>query len=287
VRPAETPEDAFEAAHARLAAVLPGPGPLRDRHVRWQASQHVAPEQVAPTLEALLAELRARARERYGLPDGERVELEVVEGKPWIAYAAYQGGLCSRISVNVDIPATASRLLDIAIHEVYPGHHTEHVLKDAHPGHAAFVYPTQQALIAEGIAMHARAALLGADADTLAAEVLRPLGIDYDAEVAAVASEVWTALFPVRVNLSMRLDGGQVDEAGALAYARRWMVEDDAYVEKAVHDMLEDPWPPYDSCYTEGHALVRAYAAREPDGFRRLLFEPLTTADLVLEQRIG
>jgi hypothetical protein len=286
VRPAEVPEEAFEAAHERLGAVLPGTGPLRERYARWRATQAVAAELVAPALEALLAHLGARTRERFGLPDGEGVELELVEGKPWIAFADYEGGLRSRISVNRDVPATASRLLDIALHEVYPGHHTEHVLKDGHPGHAAFVYPTQQALIAEGIAMYAREALLGDDADEVAAEILRPLGLAYDTEVAAVDSEVWTALFPVRVNLDIRLDAGRVDEAGALEYARRWLVEDDEYVAKVVRDMLEDPWPPYDCCYTEGLALCRAFCEGEPGGFRRLLSEPVTTED-VSQRTIG
>ena len=198
VRPAEVPEEAFEAAHERLGAALGGTGPLRERYARWSAAQRVPPELVVPALDALLAGLGARTREQFALPEGERVELEIVEGRPWIAFAEYEGGLRSRISVNRDVPATASRLLDIALHEVYPGHHTEHVLKDGHPGHAAFVYPTQQALISEGIAMYAREALLG---DAVGAECLRPLGISYDAEVAAVDAEVWTALAPVRVNL--------------------------------------------------------------------------------------
>jgi hypothetical protein len=280
VRPAEVSEEAFEAAHERLGDALGGHGPLRERYARWRASQLVPPERVVPALEALLAELRARTRERFGLPDGEAVELELVQDEPWIAYAGYEGGLRTKISINRDVPATASRLLDIALHEVYPGHHTEHVHKDAHAGHAAFVYATQQALISEGIAMYAREALLGDGADALAAEILRPLGIAYDAEVAAVDSETWTALFPVRVNLDIRLDAGRTNEAGALEYARRWLVEDDEYVQKVVRDMLADPWPPYDCCYTEGMALCRAFCDREPDGFGRLLSEPLTTGDV-------
>jgi hypothetical protein len=286
VRPAEVPEEAFEAAHERLGAALGGSGPLRERYARWHASQRVPAGLVVPALEALLETLRSRTRERFGLPDGERVELELVTDEPWIAFAGYEGGLRTRISINRDIPSTASRLLDIALHEVYPGHHTEHVHKDAHAGHAAFVYPTQQALISEGIAMYARHALLGEDADEIARDCLRPLGIDYDAEVAAVDSEVWTALFPVRVNLSIRLDDGRADEAAAREYARRWLVEDDEYVDKVVRDMLADPWPPYDCCYTEGLALCRAFCEREEGGFRRLLHEPLTTGD-VRDRTIG
>jgi hypothetical protein len=280
VRPAEVAEDVFEAAHTRLSDALGGTGPLRERFARWRAAQLLPPERVIPALEALLAELRRRTRERFGLPEGEAIDLEIVHGEPWIAFAGYEGGLRSRILVNGDIPATPSRLLDLALHEVYPGHHTENVHKDGHPGHAAFVYPTQQALISEGIAMHAREALLGDRADTVAAEVLEPLGIAYDAELAAVDSEVWTALFPVRVNLGIRLDAGGVDEAGAYAYSRRWLLEDDEYVAKVVRDTLEDPWRPYDCCYTEGVALCRAFSEREPDGFARLLREPLTAWDV-------
>jgi hypothetical protein len=44
----------------------------------------------------------------------------------------------------------------------------------------------------------------------------------------------------------------------------------------------QSAWPPYESCYAEGLVLSRGFAERKPDGFRRLLSEQRTTADVVI-----
>jgi hypothetical protein len=54
-----------------------------------------------------------------------------------------------------------------------------------------------------------------------------------------------------------------------------------------VHRLQAECWTPYESCYTEGASLCRAFAEREPDGFRRLLTEPLTTSDLSAREPSG
>ena len=48
-----------------------------------------------------------------------------------------------------------------------------------------YVYPSPQAVISEGLACHAIEALLGDDAERVAADCLRPMGIAYDHETAA------------------------------------------------------------------------------------------------------
>jgi hypothetical protein len=65
------------------------------------------------------------------LPAGEALELELVEGQSWLAFNYYLGDLRSRIAVNVDLPVTSGDLAVLAAHEAYPGHHTEHALKEA------------------------------------------------------------------------------------------------------------------------------------------------------------
>jgi energy-coupling factor transporter ATP-binding protein EcfA2 len=170
-------------------------------------------------------------------------------------------------------------LLDLVAHEMYPGHHTEHILKEER--FAAFAYPTPQALIAEGIAMLALDQLLGAEAHAVGAGVLRPLGIGYDEEVVPEVVAAQHELLPVRANLAMRLDAGSIDTDGGVAYARRWLPEPDPYAEKIVQRLRSEPWTPYESCYPEGLAVCRAFCEREPDGYRRLLTGPLTTEDVL------
>src|SRR5438876_9910342 len=107
VRPAYTDEAVFTAAHERLEELLPGEGPLAERHERWEASIRVPTEQVERTVAAVIEEARACTRGLVELPDGEGVVLEIVRDKPWMAFCGYLGDLRSRIAVNVDLPLSA------------------------------------------------------------------------------------------------------------------------------------------------------------------------------------
>src|SRR5215210_5160521 len=102
VRATSTDEAVFAVAHERLAALLPGHGPLAERYGRWRDSMRVPAEQVERTVAAVIEQARAWTRGLVELPDDEGVVVELVRDKPWLAFSEYLGGLRSRISVNVD-----------------------------------------------------------------------------------------------------------------------------------------------------------------------------------------
>jgi hypothetical protein len=286
ITPTFVPESVFADAHDQLRDALPGSGDLRERYRSCLASQHVPPERLLDGLRALSAELRRRTGELVELPPGEAVGFELTRDQPWGGYAEYLGHARTRVQINQDLPIAAVRLLELASHEAYPGHHTEHACKHARligRGRlelAVYLYPTPQALLAEGIAMLALDVVCGEDADELAAECLCPLGIPYDIEIAATYRHLRAALLPVRSNIAMLLDEGQ-SQSEARAYARRWLLEDDAYVDKVVTSFFSRGWRPYESCYPEGLTLCRRFVKDDPARFRRLLEEQLTTADLL------
>src|SRR5207244_13297345 len=108
-------------------------------------------------LRDLVAELRARTATLVELPDGEALELEEVSDEPWWAFNYYLGGLRSRVVVNVDVPTSADDLVGLAAHEVYPGHHTEHAVKErllvreqGRIEETIQLVPTPQAVLSEG-----------------------------------------------------------------------------------------------------------------------------------------
>ncbi len=216
VAPVFVSESQFAAAHERLDEALPGSGDVRERFHRWAASQRVPVERLLDGLRALAEELRRRTGELVELPEGEEVIFELVHDKPWGGNADYLGDFRTRVQINQDLPISSFRLLELASHEAYPGHHTEQACKEAHlirRGRvelAVYLYPTPQALVAEGIGELALEALLGERADEVAAECLRPLGIPYDSETSAVYRKVDKALLPVRANIAMLLDQGGV-----------------------------------------------------------------------------
>jgi len=171
VRPQYTDEAVFTAAHERLEKLLPGDGPLAERHQRWEASIRVPTEQVEGTIAAVIEEARAWTRGLVELPDGEGVVLEIVRDKPWLAFCGYLGDLRSRIAVNVTLPISAIELLILTLHEAYPGHHAERCCKEhllvrgrGLLEETLVLVPTPQSLVTEGIAKLAPEMLLEGDA---------------------------------------------------------------------------------------------------------------------------
>jgi hypothetical protein len=135
-------------------------------------------------------------------------------------------------------------------------------------------------VVSEGIATIAHEALLGKDADHVGAGILRPLGIDYDAETAVVVRAAQEALLSVGPNLVQLIAEGHMARDEARPYARRWLIDPDDVVDKALAFYLDEAWPPYGVCYPAGLALARSFVGGDPARFRRLLGEQLTPEDL-------
>ena len=77
-----------------------------------------------------LAACRARTLSHVELPPTESIAVEYVRGAAWSGYSSYLGNGRSRLQVNTALPQSVDRLLDLACHEGYPGHHTSSVLRD-------------------------------------------------------------------------------------------------------------------------------------------------------------
>lgn len=290
VMPVRVCEERFELAHRMLDDALPGSGDLRSRYRRWVASQTVPPERLNDAVEALAGELSVRARARFCLPDDERVTFELVSGEPWLAFAGPLGAGRTLVRINRDQPIAAFRLLDIVGHEGYPGHHCEAACKAAalSTGRGwsellAWGYCLPQAMLSEGLAELALEALLGSQVDEVGAAVLCPLGIPYDAPVAAAVRRTSEMLGAVRTNLAMMLDDDTISRRQAWDYLRTWRLEDDEYVNRALASLLNRFWKPYESCYTDGLDLCRRFVDGDPAKFQRLLSEPLIPHDLLSE----
>ncbi|HEX7471751.1 MAG TPA: hypothetical protein VF323_01615, partial [Candidatus Limnocylindrales bacterium] len=125
------PAEAYAAAAARLAELVPGDGPLPDRLTAWDARFVIPPSRLSLVIERLVAVARERASAPFGLPAGEGVRVGLVANQPWGGYNWYDGGLQSRVDINTDLPIQVKRLLDTLCHETYPGHHLEHAWKEA------------------------------------------------------------------------------------------------------------------------------------------------------------
>jgi hypothetical protein len=283
-----TPEAQFEAAHERLDAALPGDGPLADRLESWKRSQEIPRQKLLPAFDALVGELRPRTRELVGLPLGERVDATTVDGQPWSAYNWYLGDLKSRIEINTDLPLRSYVFALLVAHEAYPGHHTEHASKESRLVRelgrlesAILLIHTPECLVSEGIAMVAVEEALGDEWPARAAEILRQLDIPFDAEVAGLVVEATNELNEVDVNVAFHASESGWSQDEAVDYHRRWALSPEERARKSVGFDTHPMWSIYVPTYSSGYGLVRAYAHSRPDGFRSLLTEQVTAADLL------
>jgi hypothetical protein len=287
IRPQRIPEERFEEAHKVLDEVLPPDGTIAERFQRWREGDVVPADKLMAVLEALNARLRESTRERFGLPEGEATEIELVTGKHWSAYNDYLGGLRSKVEVNKDVDLNASNVATLVAHELYPGHHTERAWKEqllyldrGRLEEAVVMYGTPQAVISEGLAELAIEMVVD-DHDAFVAEALGEWGIGYDADSGRRIREAKKPLERVVANAALLLheDGVSTDEAQA--YIQRWGLVSQKRARQNVDFVMDPIGRAYVTTYTDGYDLCRDWVDGDGTRFKRLLTEQLLPADLL------
>jgi hypothetical protein len=287
VRPTHTDEAVFTAAHKQLDELLPGDGPLAERKQRWEDSMRVPADRIEPVIAAVIEEARRRTRGLVELPAGETVELEIVHDKPWWGSCDYLGELRSHIAVNADLPMSAMDLLTLALHETYPGHHTERATKEhflvRERGlleETIVLSPTPQSVVTEGIAKLAPPMLLEGDGGPAFAAIVHDAGIELDL---AQALAVERALEPTHwadVNAALMIHESGASDDAARAYLERWGLHSPELAAHVVRFVTEPTQRTYICTYAVSRELCRGYLGDDPERFRRLLTEQVRIGEL-------
>ncbi|HEX2504884.1 MAG TPA: hypothetical protein VHK22_01635 [Gaiellaceae bacterium] len=292
VRPAHTDEAVFAAAHERLGELLPGDGPLPERKEVWERSIRVPADRLERTVAAVIEQARARTRALVDLPEDEGVDLELVTDKPWLAFCDYLGDLRSRIAVNTDLPFSAIELLRLALHETYPGHHTERACKEqllvrgrGLLEETIVLVPAPQSLVSEGIAELAPELLLGEDGGAPFVAILAEAGVELDLPHALAVEKALEPSRWVEVNAALMLHEEGADETDVQAYLERWALVDGDLAAHLVRFMREPASRSYILTYAAGRELCRSYVAGDPARFRRLLTEQVRVGELLAVSR--
>jgi hypothetical protein len=287
VRPQMITEDELAAAHRQLDEALPGSGALVERVVAWREAHAIPVDKLRAAIDSLADDLRERTDRMFGLPEGERVDFELVTDQPWSGFNYYQGDLHSRVAINTDLPVLSTGLAHLVAHEAYPGHHTEHTRKEVglvrqrrHLEETIFLVGTPQCLLTEGLADLGLDVVMSEHPQETVAEHLRPLGIRYDTEVVAAVASAGEALSAVRGNVAIMLHEQGVDADEAVDYSVRWSLLSRPRAEKSVQFLTDPTWRSYITCYVEGLPLCRRYVAGDPARFERLITEQLLPSDL-------
>jgi hypothetical protein len=291
VRPERTPERVYEDVHARLDELLPGDGSLFERRQAWRTRHLVDGALATPVVNDLLPILRAFTARVVDLPAGEELTVEPVTDEPWWAFNYYLGGLRSRVVLNVDVPTTGSDLIHLAAHEVYPGHHTEHAVKEqllirdrGQIEEGIQLVPTPQAVLSEGIAETGEH-LLDADARAAAYGVLRKHGIDIDPERNEQISQALAPLRNVGFEAAVMIHQDGASHAEAQAFIERWNLVPPDQAAHSISFATDPTWRAYIVTYATGRDLCRAYVGDDLKKFRHLLTEPVRIGELIAASR--
>lgn len=288
VRPSPVDEDRLSDAHHRLEKVLPGSGPLAERYIAWREAQVVPPGRLRQVLDSLAEDFRSRTDLAFGLPEGERVDFELVDHRPWSGFNYYLGGLRSRVAINTDLPVLSLSVGHLVAHEAYPGHHTEHCRKEVglvrkrhHLEESIGLVGVPQCLIAEGLADLGLEVVAGARPEPVIESHLRPLGVPYDAGLASTVTEATEMLGSVRGNAAIGIHehGWSFDDA--VAYVERWALTTPARASKSVEFLVDPTWRAYPFCYIDGLRLCRQFVGGDPARFQRLITEQMVPGELV------
>ena len=301
--PVRRGDPVFQAIAAELDDVVPGQGDLAARLTAWDQALTVPVERLSAVVDWLVGVARERARPLFGLPEGESLSVSLVTDQPWSGYNWYDGGLRSRVDVNIDLPVRATALIGLVAHETYPGHHLEHawheaalVEEDRRLEASILMINTPECFISEGLAEVGRRFVVPPETEVdLLGETFDRAGLAAStgsgraqAEVAVAIGRARQALRATSVDaaLMLHVDGRPPEDVATWLRTVGLQAPDRA--QKSL-EFLQDPlWRTYAFVYTEGAELLERWLDAVPPSdqvarFRRLLVDQVTPSGIVAE----
>jgi hypothetical protein len=294
LRPSVRPLESYDAALARIDALVPGEGALADRVQAFRDRYVVPRDRLQAVMEAAIAECRRRTAAHLQLPADESFTLEFVTGKTWSGYNYYQGGNRSLIQINTDFPVLIDRAVDLGCHEGYPGHHVQGLNAERlyrERGWVEFsVMPlfSPQGPLNEGGGNYGIAlAFPGEERLVFEQETLYPLaGLDPATAPALKAlSDATHDLAGARLTIAQMYLDGEIDRARAIELAQRYQLVSRERADQSLR--FTEQYRSYVINYSAGEDVVAAFveragadAAARWAAYESLLTQPTLPADL-------
>lgn len=293
ITPLRIPESEFETGLRELDTLLPGRGDLATRHAQWNRQFELAKERILPVMETTLAEVRRRTRAMLNLPTDEGVEIQLVSNQPWAGYNWYLGQNHSRIDINTDLPVRADAATNLMAHEAYPGHHTEHMLKEqrwyrqaGRLEHSILLLLAPESFVAEAVATVAVDVISPERGEQNAwlNNVLYPkAGISVDVELQARLEQASEKLSGVSGNAAFLLHQEHRPEEEIVEYIRYYGLRTEKEARQSLRFLKRSLFRAYIFNYFFGRRLLKqAFAVGEVlNVFRRVVSEPVTPSAIV------
>ncbi|MBV8843642.1 MAG: hypothetical protein JO307_12610 [Bryobacterales bacterium] len=289
--PESTPD--LNQIRREIDRLLPGNGNLAARYSSFDRRFLVPPERLPAVMDRAMQGCREQTLRHLQLPPGESVSVEYVRNQPWNAYSFYQGKFHSLIRVNTDFPLTADRILELACHEGYPGHHAYNILVDAELVRREHrleftVQPTfsPQSLSSEALATYAPEIAFAKDERLqFERDVLFPLaGLPIKgAEVYLRVTRLIAELDPAQVEISRAYVEGKLEWSRAAA-----ALEDQALMTETEPTLKYlNEFGSYMLTYTVGRSMVKRCFAKTESQHQWVLFQDLILGRRSIQQCAG
>jgi hypothetical protein len=293
ITPEWVDESTFASAHTALDRLLPPGGSLPERMQANRKATEVPLDRAILILPRVMEELRRRTRALFPLPPGESFELQFVSDQPWGAYNWYLGDFRSRIDVNTDLPWQVTTFAPLMAHEGYPGHHTEHAIKEAllaqeqgHVEQSVVLLAAPQSLVSEGIANRGLSVLMSDEEQIAwnAEEIFPSAGLGHlDARRQHEIVKAHRKLAGVSGNAAFLLHDRDASKDQVIAYLQQHSLGSADRAEKGFQFISNPLFRSYVFNYRYGEEMVEALLAARGDAahwFARLLSEPVTPSQI-------
>ena len=205
------------------------------------------------------------------LPDSESVVIEYLDGAPWSAYNWYQGKYKSLIQVNMQSNIYLERVLDLAAHESYPGHHVYYSLRDKmyyqDSGFVEFSIYTlfsPVSFLAEGTAVYGNDLVFPGDRkiDFLRSEITGKYKYTYqELKEYFDLQELFSKLDEVQITIARDYIDKKISDETALKYIQKYGLESENSSYRRL-DFIRR-YRSYIINYTAGKQLVDSYIRKK------------------------
>jgi hypothetical protein len=285
----------YDSLLEKLSDKVPGEGDLSTRYEAYSEAFIIPPDKLDEVFQAALNESRKKVKEHLDLPENESFEIEYVKDKPWSAYNWFKGNAQSLIQLNIDHPIYIERVIDLACHEGYPGHHVYNVMleknlvKDKNWNEFQ-VYPlfSPQSFIAEGSAIYGiEMAFNYEERIEFEKNILFPLaGLDSSkVEEYYEIQKLRKDLLASGIDIARAYLSYEIDRDTAIKYIKKYLQFSTARAEQRLN--YYDRYRSYVINYTLGEEFVRRHIEDELDSahskweiFNKILSTPRTASTL-------
>ena len=292
IKPGLIDDSIFYKLVEKFNSAYQGSGTLLDRYNTFKKKHEIPIEMLDYTFNNAFKVVSEKTYDVLPdlLPDSEEISIEFVKDKPWGAYNWYLGDFKSRIDINTDQPIDCMNVLRLFTHEAYPGHHTEHAIKEKQLyidqkrfEHSILLIPTPEAVISEGIGNTAANVLFSdEEKGRLILDDLCHNPSSEDLDVMIFQNQLWLISPKLLNNLAIYAheDGWSDDEL--VKYALDFGFTTEKEVRQSLKFIRHPLWSTYVFNYSFGETLIKEKFGSHPSpkDFKTLLTHPILPSDL-------